>query len=424
MLQQNDSKMKSRVFFLLFMISLAVVIAPQPSFARYASIVVNETTGKVMYSRNADKRLFPASLTKVMTLYLVFEQLEQGKLTLDTRMKVSKVASGRSPSKLWLRTGTTIKVRDAVMALITKSANDAATVVAEHIGGTEREFAKRMTRKAKALGMSRTTFRNASGLPHSKQRSTARDMARLAIAIRKDFPQYFDLFKTKTYSWQGKKFRNYNTLLSNFKGTDGIKPGFTSASGFNLMATVERNGTRLVGVVFGGRTGASRDKHMRFLLTKQFKRVKPYEPPVLRQAKAPRQPVKAPPPRPRTVFLERSTEDTTKLALAAPKPRPAVTDLPTLNDPQPLYPADLSDWGIQIGSFSRRSNAHIAARDARAAAETIIGLQPARLTPVLFGSVTFWQVQFRGLDENNAREACSKLHQTGMACITLPGSTV
>ena len=184
MLQQNDSKMKSRVFFLLFMISLAVVIAPQPSFARYASIVVNETTGKVMYSRNADKRLFPASLTKVMTLYLVFEQLEQGKLTLDTRMKVSKVASGRSPSKLWLRTGTTIKVRDAVMALITKSANDAATVVAEHIGGTEREFAKRMTRKAKALGMSRTTFRNASGLPHSKQRSTARDMARLAIAIR------------------------------------------------------------------------------------------------------------------------------------------------------------------------------------------------------------------------------------------------
>lgn len=414
--------MKTRHFFLLSFVLLAVVFAPQHSFARYASIVVNETTGKVMYARNADKKLFPASLTKVMTLYIVFEEIEKGRLTMDTRMKVSRVAASRSPSKLWLRQGSSIKVRDAVKALITKSANDVATVISEHIGGTEREFAKRMTRKARSLGMSRTTFRNASGLPHSKQRSTARDMARLAIAMRKDFPQYFHLFKTRNYSWQGKKFRNHNKLLGNFKGTDGIKTGYTSASGFNLMATAERNGTRLVGIVFGGRTGASRDKHMRYLLTKQFKRANAFAAPVLREAKAPGRPVKAPPPRPNTITLRKDPSNSRQLAVALPKPPPS--DLPELKDPELKITPNISNWGIQIGSFSRRSNAHIAARDARSVAQNILGLQPARLQPVLFGAVTFWQVQFRGMDEDTARRACIKLHQTGMACIALPASSV
>ena len=418
--------MKVRFFFLLIVsTTLAVVLAPQPSFAKYASIVVNETTGRVMYSRNADQRLFPASLTKVMTLYLVFEQLEQGKMTLDTRMKVSGVAAGRSPSKLYLKPGSTIKVRDAVMALITKSANDAATVIAEHIAGTEREFAKRMTRKAKALGMKRTNFRNASGLPHSQQHSTARDMARLAIAIRKDFPQHFKLFKTQHYSWKGKRFKNHNTLLRNFNGTDGIKTGYTRASGFNLIATVERDGVRLVGVVFGGRTGNSRDQHMRHLLTKQFKRVHILPKPLL-QAKAPPAAdriVEAPPPRPKAIALAHATPPE-QLALAPPRPRPARTDLPELTDPQPAPAGEIVDWGIQIGSFPGRASAHIAARDARAAADTIIGLHPARLRRVYLGSVALWQVQFRGLDEDQAREACTKLHQTGMSCIAVPGSAV
>ena len=421
--------MKIRFFFLLIVsTTLAVVLfAPQPSFARYASIVVNETTGKVMYSRNADKKLFPASLVKVMTLYLVFEQLEQGKMTLDTRMKVSKVAASRSPSKLWLKAGSTITVRDAVMALITKSANDAATVISEHIGGTEREFAKRMTRKAKALGMNRTNFRNASGLPHSLQHSTARDMARLAIAIRKDFPQYFKLFKTQKYSWNGKSFRNHNTLLKNFNGTDGIKTGYTRASGFNLIATVERGGIRLVGVVFGGRTGKTRDKHMRVLLTKHFKQAGSLSVPLLRKAQAPspvkRSTVKAPPRRPSSVPLGQS-KHSVQLASARPEPRPARSDLPELADPQPALPVEAEEWGIQIGSFAQRSRAHIAARDARAAADSVIGLNPAHLQQVLFGSVTFWQVRFGGFDEDTAREACTRIHQTGMPCIALPGPTV
>lgn len=415
--------MKIRQFLLPLFLALAVVFSPQPSFAKYASIIVNETTGKVMYARNADKRLFPASLTKVMTLYIVFEEIEAGRLTLDTRMKVSRVAASRSPSKLWLRQGSSIRTRDAIMALITKSANDVATVIAEHIGKTEREFAKRMTRKARALGMSKTTFRNASGLPHSKQRSTARDMARLAIAMRKDFPQYFHLFKTKSFSWKGKRFRNHNKLLSNYKGTDGIKTGYTNASGFNLMATVERNGTRLVGVVFGGRTGKSRDKHMRYLLTKQFNRLPALKGPTIRQAKAP---TIAPPPAkpkkiPTTVKVFRD-QKSLKLASSAKPVQPP--DLPVLADPVPEKPDLVQDWGIQIGSFSRQSNAHTAARDARHAAAAFLRRQPALVRPVQFGSVVFWQVQFRGFNEDEARETCFELHQTGMACIAVPAPRV
>jgi len=413
--------MKLRNIILPFLLILAVVMAPQPSLAKYASIVVNETTGKVLYSRNADKKLFPASLTKVMTLYLLFEELEEGRITMDTRMKVSKVAAGRSPSKLGLKAGSTIKVKDAMLALITKSANDVATVIAEHLGGTERKFAKRMTRKAQALGMTRTNFRNASGLPHSKQHSTARDMARLAIAIRKDFPQYFPYFKTQTYAWKGKRFKNHNTLLRTFKGTDGIKTGYTRASGFNLIATTERNGTRLVGVVFGGRTGSCRDKHMKYLLAKQFDSLPLFTKPVVRQARAPvRQQLPVPPQKPRVVALAAVNDP-------PPNPSPPLrrpsSDLPELIDPAlPETTSAPSSWGIQIGSFSKRHRAHIAARNARKLADQIIPLQPARLSEVQYGEVTFWQVQFTGFDEDNARAACILLHRSGMACIVVPSS--
>jgi len=413
--------MKLRNIILPFLLILAVVMAPQPSLAKYASIVVNETTGKVLYSRNADKKLFPASLTKVMTLYILFEELEEGRITMDTRMKVSKVAAGRSPSKLGLKAGSTIKVKDAMLALITKSANDVATVIAEHLGGTERKFAKRMTRKARALGMTRTNFRNASGLPHSKQHSTARDMARLAIAIRKDFPQYFPYFKTQTYTWKGKRFKNHNTLLRTFKGTDGIKTGYTRASGFNLIATTERNSTRLVGVVFGGRTGSSRDKHMKYLLAKQFDSLPRFTKPVVRQARAPvRQQLPVPPQKPRVVALAAVNDP-------PPNPSPPLrrpsSDLPELIDPAlPETTSAPSSWGIQIGSFSKRHRAHIAARNARKLADQIIPLQPARLSEVQYGEVTFWQVQFTGVDEDNARAACILLHRSGMACIVVPSS--
>ena len=413
-----DKLMMKTKFFFLPIILLAVVLAPQPVFARYASIVVNETSGEVMYARNADKQLFPASLTKVMTLYLLFEALDDGKVTMDTRMKVSRVAAGRSPSKLGVRAGTTLKVKDAMLALVTKSANDAATVIAEHLGGTERKFAKKMTRKAHALGMSRTNFRNASGLPHSKQKSTARDMARLAIAIRKDFPQYFHYFKTQRFSFRGKRYKNHNRLLANYKGTDGIKTGYIRASGFNLIASVERNGTRLVGVVFGGRTGASRNKHMIHLLDKQFARLPVFKKPDLQQVKAPSNPARrlpAPPKKPQVVRIIAAEAKARTQAESLLK-----TDLPNLEDPPVVKSVSPSEWGIQVGSFSRRINAHIAARDARLAAADFLDLQPAKLQPVTYGNLTLWRVQFLGFDETRAREACVELLQSGLSCIALP----
>ena len=412
--QQHTDMMKAKFLILPIIILMAVVFTPQPSFARYASIVVNETTGQVLYSRSADKRLYPASLTKVMTLYLMFEALDAGTVTMDTRMKVSRVAAGRSPSKLGLRVGSTLSVKDAILSLVTKSANDAATVISEHLAPSERAFAKKMTRKAHALGMTKTTFKNASGLPHSKQRSTARDMARLAVAIRKDFPQYFHYFKTQRFSFRGKRYKNHNKLLTQFRGTDGIKTGYIRASGFNLIATAERNGTRLVGVVFGGRSGASRNKHMIYLLDKQFKKLPSFNAPIVRPASQKK--VKVPPKKPKVVRLQ-----AVKLTPAKPD---ISTDLPTLNDPVVVRRANPSDWGIQVGSFARRANAHIAARDARRAARDILLRQPAKLRPVVYGSVTFWQVQFHGFNEDHAREACVELLQSGMACIAVPSPQV
>ena len=420
--------MKTRFLFLPLLTLLAVAFTPQPVFARYASIVVNETTGDVLYSRSADKQLYPASLTKVMTLYLVFEALDEGRITMNTRMKVSRVAAGRSPSKLGLRIGSTLSVKDGIYALVTKSANDAATVIAEHLGGTEREFAKKMTRKAKSLGMTRTNFRNASGLPHSKQKSTARDMARLAIAIRKDFPQYFHVFKTRNFSFRGKKFKNHNKLLSQFKGTDGIKTGYIRASGFNLIATTERNGTRLVGVVFGGKSGASRNKHMMYLLNKQFNKLPTFKGPVIRPARQLNKDkgVAPPPSKPKIVTVIAANNAPEKPTKPIPKAKSPdlSTDLPKLEDPPITTIRNDQDWGIQVGSFSRRASAHLAARNARYLAEDFLTLRPAKLRAVAYGTVTLWQVQFHGFKEDHARQACVALLQEGMACIAVPAPQV
>lgn len=241
--------------------------------AKYASIVVDAETGRVLHEKNADTRNYPASLTKIMTLYMLFDALERGELTLNTRLKVSKRAAGQAPSKLGLKAGQTIRVEDAILALVTKSANDVATVVGEALGGTEYKFAIAMTKRARELGMRRTTFRNASGLPNRRQLSTARDMSILGRRIMEDFPQYYGYFNRKRFSFNGRAYGNHNNLLGHYSGADGIKTGYTRASGFNLVASVERNGRRIIGVVFGGRTGKSRDRHMVSLLDRGFTRL-------------------------------------------------------------------------------------------------------------------------------------------------------
>nr|WP_245195771.1 D-alanyl-D-alanine carboxypeptidase [Aureimonas populi] len=240
--------------------------ASAQSNPRYAAFVIDANNGKVLFNRYGDEARFPASLTKMMTLYMMFEALETGRATPQTPMTVSGYASSRPPSKLGLRTGSTITVDEAMHSLVTRSANDASVVIAEFLGGTETRFAEMMTAKARSLGMSRTTFRNANGLPNPEQRTTARDMATLSIALREHFPQYYKIFSTRSYTFRGQAIGNHNRVLGRVQGVDGIKTGYINASGFNLASSVVRGNKKLVAVVMGGRTARSRDDHMVELL--------------------------------------------------------------------------------------------------------------------------------------------------------------
>ncbi len=247
---------------------LAVLCLASPAWAgKYASIVIDMETGQVLHDREADELRHPASLTKVMTLYLVFDAIESGKLKLTDRLPVSKAASRAQPSKLGLKSGSTIKVEDAIRALVTKSANDVAIVIAEKLGGgSEAKFVAKMNAKAKELGMLNTTFRNASGLPDRKQVTTARDMAKLAEAVYIDHKNRYNYFSLSSFSWGKRKYMNHNELLRRVDGVDGIKTGFTNASGYNLMASAERGGRRVIAVMLGGSTGRSRDAHVADLI--------------------------------------------------------------------------------------------------------------------------------------------------------------
>ena len=405
-LLKSNTALISRNLFLFSSFLLSLIILGSPANAKYASFVINENTKRIYHNTNADTRNYPASLTKIMTLYMIFDALESKKISMKTRLKVSKRASRQPPSKLYLSPGSTITVKNAIMALITKSANDVATVVAENLGKSERNFAKLMTKKAKQLGMTRTTFKNASGLPNRGQLSTARDMATLAMAIRHNHPKFFKLFKTKYFVYQGTKYTNHNNLLGSYSGTDGIKTGYTSASGFNLVASVERNGQRIIGVVFGGKKARSRDRHMIKLLNRHFKTTT--SKPLVRIAK----PSEIPLARPTISIVEKSVKN--------------FNIPPTLK----LPPSDNEeDWFIQIGAFKNRLNAHKAARNARNMVPEQLANLPASLSKITRTSNKnntveyLWRVRFVELAENQARSVCAELWTSGLSCIPLPTNT-
>ena len=382
------------------------MICVSSAHAKYASFIINENTKRIYHNANADTRNYPASLTKIMTLYLVFDALKSKKISMSSKFKVSKRATRQPPSKLNLSAGSNITVKNAILALVTKSANDVATVIAENLGKSERNFARLMTRKAKKLGMTRTTFRNASGLPNRGQLSTARDMATLGIAIRKNHPKFFKLFKTKSFIYKGVKYTNHNNLLGSYSGTDGIKTGYTNASGFNLVASVERNGQRIIGVVFGGKKARSRDKHMVTLLNKYFKTS--LSKPLVRIAK----PSELPKTRPKIVVAEKNIKNF--------KIPPEI-----INN---IIPNDIEqDWFIQIGAFKNRLNAHKAARNARNIVPEQLGNLPASLSKITKSSTNnnlqyLWRVRFVELAENQARSVCAELWTSGLSCIPLPSN--
>jgi len=259
--------------FILIACLVSYVSAFSAAAAPYAAMVIDSRSGEVLHSRNADTRLHPASLTKMMTLYIVFEAVQNGELSMDTKVRISKVAAAEPPSKLGLRSGQRIALRYLVRAAAVKSANDAATALGEAVSGSEAAFARRMNRTARALGMTRTTFKNAHGLTESGHLSTARDMTKLGRHLLYDYPQYYNLFSRQSTHAGIKEVANTNRrFLSNYRGADGIKTGYTRAAGFNLVASAERGSERIIATVFGGRSTASRNAKVAELLDLGFRR--------------------------------------------------------------------------------------------------------------------------------------------------------
>jgi len=369
----------------------AMVFLSQTAMAaRYAALIVDERTGAVLHAANPDSRVYPASLTKMMTLYLVFESLKANRVRLNQALPVSRRAAKRPQSKLGLRFGQKITVRDAIGALVTKSANDVATVVAEAFGGTEERFAEMMTARAHLLGMSRTVFRNASGLPDKKQVTTARDMTRLVMAMRRDFPQFAHYFTMESFTYRGTKYNNHNRLLKRFKGTNGMKTGYVRASGFNIAVSVERDGERLIGTVFGGKTAGKRDTHMITLLRRVLKTIAENK--------------RYPPALPTVASRSRSVT----LAGIAPAPRV-----------EPEGESDETDrWAVQVGAFERFAPAHLAATRA---ARLAPGLNRAKVvvksTPANRGHV--YRARLAGLSESRAETACRTLKMKKINCLVV-----
>lgn len=274
----NDYVKRFIILFLICTIFSLAHAAHRPYIKRiyrpysptYAGFVMEAKTGQILYQFRADQQLHPASLTKIMTLLMVFEELNKKKISLSDNIKISRHAASMAPSKLGLRAGSSITVKNAIYAVVTKSCNDIAVALAESIAGNERQFAKLMTERARKLGMTQTYFANASGLPHPKQLTTARDMARLARYVIINYPDYYHFYATKNFYYRGQLLRNHNNLMNSYMGMDGMKSGYIAASGFNLVASAVRHNNRLIGVVFGGKTANSRNTKMAYLLNTSF----------------------------------------------------------------------------------------------------------------------------------------------------------
>ncbi len=394
---------RGRAAVLASAVFAAILMSAAPAEARYTSIVIDADSNAVLQADNPDARNYPASLTKMMTLYLTFEALDRRRLTLDQDITVSQHAANQAPSKLGLSPGETIKVEDAILAVVTKSANDIAVTLAEALGGSEAAFAVLMTQKAHALGMSRTNFHNASGLPDELQRSTPRDMATLGLALVKDWPQYYRYFSRTSFNYNGNSIANHNHLMSRYQGMDGIKTGFINKSGFNLVASAVRNGHRLVGVVFGGASARTRDNYMASLLDAAFRRIADgKEPPVSTRTAAPEAMADADTgadhPSNGTAGDQDDEQDqphVVKVSATAPSPSHGA--------------ASHGHWAVRLGSFKTESKGHSALN--LASRHLPSGSHPvAHLHRSGSGSHKSYQAVLIGFkDEKQARRACAMI---------------
>ena len=356
--------------------------------ATYAALIMDAETGRVLKAVEPDTPNYPASLTKMMTLYLVFDALQRKEWTLDKPLKVSARAARQPASRLGLPPGSSIAVKDAILALVTKSANDIATTVAEGMDKSERDFALRMTSMARKLGMKNTTFRNASGLFHRGQTTTARDMAILARALLRDFPQQYHYFATPAFTYKGQTHRNHNGLLESYDGLDGIKTGYINASGFNLVASATRGGRRLIGIVFGGQTATTRNRQMAQLLDAGFAMVS-------------------------------DGAATTEVAEFSPPPAKPDTAVASATPVENTPSASGGEWAVQVGAYRSEEPAIEAARHAIEKAPKQLGDGIIKIVPLKKKRHTLYRARIAGFDRDRADSACRTLERAGVACLVV-----
>jgi len=387
-----------------------------------AAIVVDAKTGKVLYSSNADTRTYPASLTKMMTLYLLFEALDNGKVSLSSRITVSKHAAAQPPSKLGLTPGQTISVEDAILALVTRSANDIAAAIGEYLGGSESSFAVQMTARARSLGMKSTTFRNASGLPDAAQVTTARDMSILGRAVQDRFPTYFRYFKTTSFTYNGAKIGNHNRLLGKVRGVDGIKTGYIRAAGFNLVTSVNLPDRRLIAVVLGGSTASSRDQRMAGLIKTYLPKASagPQVAGRILPAGAPTV-ASLPTPRPRPDGDgEIETGSVATVASAVPDEPRSQGDIGDDMVVDTATTPVVSGWKIQIAATPSQASALQLLERAQATGDSVLGDASPYTEPVVKGSTTLYRARFAGFaSKQEAWAACAYLTKQKFACYAI-----
>jgi D-alanyl-D-alanine carboxypeptidase (penicillin-binding protein 5/6) len=398
---------------LVLAFGMSLTIYGAQAEAGQAHFVLDANTGKVLSSENADVLNHPASLTKMMTLYMTFEALHDGRLTWDQKIVMTKNGAATIPTKLGVPAGKSLTVREAVLGMIVKSANDAAETMGDHLAGSEEKFGQAMTRKARQLGMTRTTFRNGSGLPDARQVTTGRDMATLAIALMRDYPKEYALFAERSFMFRGRKITGHNNLMYRYKGMDGIKTGFTNASGFNVVSAVNDHGRRVIGVVLGGKTARSRDNRMAALLDAAMTKAASRSEVKIAQAQMrsdfdlPQAGVPLPIPAERSEPVEVASisDDVTNAIQAAIPTRSGV---------------ERHGWEIQIAA----SDSSEAALSLLAEARQDIASQNRDVSPytqkIQSGSATLYRARFTGFESrSSALSACKTLRSHSYSCMVL-----
>lgn len=408
----------------IFSIICGFLCGANSASASTSSIMLNADDGKVMYETNADELRYPASLTKLMTLYITFNALENGRLKLTDKLKVSRVAASRSPSKLGVRAGDTITVKDAIMAVIVKSANDCATVLAEHFSKTEADFAVLMTKTARKLDMNHTTFKNASGLPNSLQKTTARDMSKLAMAVYHHFPQYYKWFSAQSFRYKGQLVTGHNHLLKTFSGADGMKTGYTAAAGFNIITSAKRNGKRVIAVTMGHKYVNERDKKAALMMDKGLVALKKSNwvdvVALSREINGNSATQIATMQNGRKVFVPLYTKPTTATSSAPEAQSPVVlAAIEKETQKQNITIAQSGGYAVQVGAFSDYKRAKNYATDVKNDVAKKYAAYQVEVEEANNAGGKMYRSKLVGMEKSTANKICKSLKNQKKSCLVV-----